>query len=160
MKSLTSPEIPKRTTHCGRCGELFAPGMEVYSWLHENNEHQINRNDYCAACWQEIQLEVCSKPESKGYWKSKIESKKVSPASSRVGRALQLLRELKNNPEGSAEELFVLCLFLAHARQLALQQGRIRIKQALHAAGPFRAGDGADARALAGRTRGRARAPR
>jgi len=96
--------------------------MEVYSWLHENNEHQIGRNDYCAACWQEIQLEVCSKPESKGYWKSKIESKKVSPASSRVGRALQLLRELKNNSESSAEELFVLCLFLAHARQLALRQ--------------------------------------
>ena len=36
-----------------------------------------------------------------------------------------------------------------HARQLALQQGRVRIKQAFHAAGPFRAGDGADTNALA-----------
>ena len=35
-----------------------------------------------------------------------------------------------------------------HARQLALQQGRVRIEQPLHAAGPFRAGEGADTNAL------------
>lgn len=122
MKSLTTPEIPKRTVHCCHRGEPFIPGMDVYSWLYEKEDHQIGRSDYCTACWQELHREVCSKPESKGYWKSKIEPKIISPASSRIGRALNLLKELRENPTSPVDEIFVLCLFLSHARQLALRQ--------------------------------------
>ena len=67
-------------------------------------------------------LHLSDKAETRGYWKSKIEPRKSPPESSRIGRALKLLKELKAQPDANEEEIFVLCLFLSHARQLALRQ--------------------------------------
>lgn len=122
MKSLLQLEIPKRTTHCSLHGEHLVPGMEVYSLLYDNEENRVCRSDYCAACWERNHEVFCTKPESRGYWKSKIEPRKQSQESSRTGRALALLKELVKIPESCAEEIFVLSLFLSHARQLALRQ--------------------------------------
>lgn len=122
MKSINQLEIPKRSVHCLHKGEHFIPGMEIYSLIHENEEHQLGRADYCAACWQEIHRTLSAKAETRGYWKSKIEPRKNTPESSRIGRALKLLKELKAQPDANEEEIFVLCLFLSHARQLALRQ--------------------------------------
>lgn len=122
MKSLNQLEIPKRSVHCLHKGEHFIPGMEVYSLIHEEEGRHFGRNDYCAACWPEVHHAVCSKPESRGYWKSKIEPRKLAPESTRTARALKLLKELLGHPESQADEIFVLCLFLSHARQIALRQ--------------------------------------
>lgn len=104
-------------------GEAFKPEMEITSFIYEDREqNQIVRRDYCMNCWLSISREVCSNPNSRGYWKSKIEAKKEAPPSSRTGRALQLLREMIQNPESSPDEIFVLALFLSHARQLVLRQ--------------------------------------
>lgn len=111
MKPLNQLEIPKRSVQCLHKGEHFTPGMDIISFIHEEGEHhQLARNDYCRTCWQEISQSVCSKPESRGYWKSKIEPRKQTQESSRTSRALLLLKEMIRQPETQAEEIFVLSL--------------------------------------------------
>lgn len=122
MKALNQLEIPKRSFHCFHKKEPLLPGMEIISLIYEDENQEIGRHDYCAACWPEAQAIEGSKPETRGYWKSKIEPKKIVPESTRVGRGLSLLKEMLKTPEADAEEVFVLCLFLSHARQLALRQ--------------------------------------
>jgi uncharacterized protein YxeA len=121
MNSLFKLEIPKRNAYCSHGGERLLPGMEIYSLILEGNAQRLARRDFCCACWQQVQgegggLEPCS------YWKSKIEQRKSVVASSRIERALTLLRDLQQASEQQEAEIFVLCLFLSHARQLALRQ--------------------------------------
>lgn len=116
MKALHQLEIPKRSGHCAHKAEQLVAGMEITSLIFENENQELGRRDFCPTCWQEMQEREAAKPETKGYWKAKIEPKKISPEKSRIGRALELLKEAQG------EELFVLCLFLSHARQLALRK--------------------------------------
>lgn len=122
MKGLNQLEIPKRGAHCFNKQEPLAPGMDIYSFLHEQEENQLARNDYCPACWHDLHATLLAQPNCKGYWKSKIELKKQQPESTRTARALLLLKDLLGKPDSSPEEIFVLALFLAHARLLALRQ--------------------------------------
>ena len=118
MNSLFQLDIPKRSTHCSHQGERLLPGMDIYSLLFEE-EHNFKRKDFCATCWTQIE----KGPDShRGYWKSKIESKKSLTETSRAARALTLLQELLHTPDPDEAEIFVLSLFLARARQLALRQ--------------------------------------
>jgi hypothetical protein len=118
MNSLFQLDIPKRSTHCGHQGERLLPGMDIYSLLLEG-EQDFKRRDFCATCWTQIEKE----PDShRGYWKSKIEPKKPATEISRPARALALLQELLNTADPDEAEIFVLSLFLARARQLALRQ--------------------------------------
>lgn len=121
MNSLFQLEIPKRNTHCAEQGERLSAGMEIYSLLIEGETKELTRRDFCSACWTNRQIQE-AKEASFGHWKSKIEQRKTSSESSRVGRALILLRELLQTTDPQEAEIFVLCLFLAHARQLALRQ--------------------------------------
>lgn len=121
MNSLFQIEIPKRSVHCFHQGEHLLPGMEIYSLLLEDESQQLVRRDFCTACWGEVSG-IEEKKATQGYWKSKIELRKVAPESSRVGRALNLLRELRQAPEPCEGEIFILCLFLARARQIVLRQ--------------------------------------
>jgi hypothetical protein len=118
MKPLFPFEIPRRSTHCSQQGEKLFPGMEVYSTLLEDNG-QISRRDFCPSCWLNSQ----QKGEIKSsYWKSIIEVKEVRQSSHSIyQKAWNLLYELQKDPQKEAE-LFVLCIFLAHARQLILRQ--------------------------------------
>ncbi len=75
---------------------------------------------FCAGCWEKMQKEK-HLPVNRGYWKSKIESKRAL-VSSRVERALVLLRDLLKASPLDEAEIYVLSLFLAHARQVALRQ--------------------------------------
>lgn len=123
MKALNQLEIPKRSPQCAHNKEPLTGGMDIISFIYEEgDQHQLARSDYCTTCWQAVSQEVASKPHSRGYWKSKIEVRKQSAESSRTGKALQLLREMIQNPESSLEEIFVLALFLSHARQLLMRQ--------------------------------------
>lgn len=121
MNTLFKLDIPKRSLHCSCLGERLQPGMEIYSLLLDDEPQRMARRDYCSVCWKQVQADGILK-SSRGYWKSKIEEKKAPAESSRVERALALLRELIQAPETHQAEIFVLSLFLAHARQLALRQ--------------------------------------
>jgi hypothetical protein len=121
MNSLFQLEIPKRQTHCSHQRERLLPGMEIYSQLSENEKEGFDRHDFCSSCWTDLQ-EKSQKVNSQIYWKSKIEPRKKHRESSRFSRALTLLREMQNASEPQEGEMFVLCLFLSRARQIALRQ--------------------------------------
>lgn len=123
MNSLFQLEIPKRSALCTHQGERLIPGMEIYSLLMEDADTQrLARRDFCSACWTQVQIAQCEQPLARGYWKSKIEKRKIAEGASRVERAIALLRTLQQSNETQELEIFVLCLFLSHARQLALRQ--------------------------------------
>jgi hypothetical protein len=123
MNSLFQLEIPKRNGQCAHQGERLLPGMDIYSLLvEEGEETRLARRDFCSACWTQVRDIQCEQPSARGYWKSKIEKRKAVEGSSRVERALILLRNLLQSPEPQEAEIFVLCLFLSHARQIALRQ--------------------------------------
>jgi len=122
MNSLLQFDIPRRNTQCTHLGERLLPGMEIFSLLVEEKGVRLARHDYCLSCWNQVRDKQCEQPVSHGYWKSTIEKRKVAEGSSRIERALLLLRELQQSPDSKEEEVFILCLFLSHARQLALRQ--------------------------------------
>lgn len=95
--------------------------MDYYSLLLEDEEQKLIRKDFCSTCWSE-RLAKNEFPNNKGYWKSKIEIKKEINAKSRIDRALILLKNLMQNQKDHESELFVLAMFLAHARRLALRK--------------------------------------
>lgn len=123
MNSLFQLDIPKRSAQCAHQGERLLPGMEIFSLLLEDKDtDRLTRRDFCSACWTHVRHAEGEQPTSRGYWKSKIEKQKTAEGSSRVERAFVLLRSLQPASEGKEEEIFVLCLFLSHARQLALRR--------------------------------------
>ncbi|MFI0434497.1 MAG: hypothetical protein ACH350_02060 [Parachlamydiaceae bacterium] len=124
MNSLFHVDIPKRSSLCAHSGERLLPGMEIYSLLFEDqNSSHLSRRDYCLTCWHTLEEKSSSQSPVRGYWKSKIEIRKEGEeGSTRIERALALLRRLEQMPEPAEAEMFVLCLFLSHARQIALRQ--------------------------------------
>jgi hypothetical protein len=122
MKSLFQIEIPKRNSHCSQNGERLAPGMEVYSLVCEDEAEVLARRDYCPSCWPQVEIGKERKEESLNYWKSKIEKRKIINEPSRIARAMLLFRELLQSSPPQEEEIYILCIFLSHARQLALRQ--------------------------------------
>jgi hypothetical protein len=121
MNSLIKIEIPKRGIHCALRGERLLPGMEIYSLLSEDHDERLTRRDFCSVCWKMVRETEGGHHFARGYWKSKIEKQKPSEGSQRVERAFSLLLALQNDPEPREAEIFVLSLFLAHARHLALR---------------------------------------
>jgi hypothetical protein len=120
MNSLFQLDIPKRNAACFAKGERLIPDMEVVSLLIETETRTVTRRDFCLACWAELPQE--SIKEAQGYWKSKIERKERPQSSNRVERALHLLQQSLKDAEPDEVEIFVLSLFLAHARQLILRK--------------------------------------
>ncbi len=122
MNSLIQISIPKRTSACAEQGEKLLAGMEIYSLITEGSTEQLSRKDYCLGCWNKMFDSVKVNPMTKGYWKSKIEIKKEIEGTNRIERALSLLRSWRDVRDPNEEEIFVLCLFLSRARQIALRQ--------------------------------------
>jgi hypothetical protein len=122
--SLHQIEIPRRNSSCFKGGECLNSGMEYYSLLSHHDEQAVKRCDFCVSCWQKFSEEA---DLTKGvvYWKSRIEIKKdaeVTQEQSKMGKALSLLRTLLQEQHQQEEEIFVLALFLAHARRLILRK--------------------------------------
>lgn len=123
MNSLFQLDIPKRKGLCSYQGERLLPGMDIYSLLVEKKDtSQLERRDFCSDCWAQVRHLQCADRTAQGYWRSKIEKKKGAAGSTRVDLALILLIKLKEAQEVNEAELFVLCLFLSHARKIALRQ--------------------------------------
>lgn len=123
MKTSLQLEIPKRSLSCCHKGEKFLPGTDYFSLIQEDEKQKIKRQDFCAACWQELILAHSETPSFRGYyWKSKIEKKNAATPSSRTERALKLFKSLIIEASPPEEELFVLVLLLAHLRRLVCRK--------------------------------------
>jgi hypothetical protein len=120
MTPLLHIQIPKRQAHCHKGKERLLPGTDYYSLLKEGDESML-RQDFCPHCWTTLAEE--ERQQAFSYWKSHIEEKKESiPFQTRPLRALAVLKNLLFQPDGNSAELFVLALYLAHARQLILRK--------------------------------------
>ena len=82
------------------------------------------RQDFCQACWEKsVRAETLK--SGKTHWKSKVITKKKDPitAQNRDERVLELLKELIGlDSEEARQESFMLALFLARRRIVALRQ--------------------------------------
>ncbi|MBA3723065.1 MAG: hypothetical protein H0W88_11795 [Parachlamydiaceae bacterium] len=121
MNSLFQIDIPKRSLQCFKGQERLSTGSEYYSLLVEDAEKKIIRQDYCPICWNEVKDQL---PKGYSHWlsRSEIKQEPVDEQSNRVTRALILLKQLIRQPDANESELFVLALFLAHARKLILRR--------------------------------------
>ncbi|MCE2983466.1 MAG: hypothetical protein LW832_07865, partial [Parachlamydia sp.] len=117
---LNKIEIPKRSQTCAGNGEKIGPGMQYYSSLMVNEASETIRQDYCPACWQD--RKEAEGFASKGFWRSKVDAKEPVAAAPRIDQALVLLRSLINQEEGHADEIFMLALYLCHAKKLVLRK--------------------------------------
>jgi len=123
MKPLFQTEIPKRNTCCAHLGEPLISGMEIYSLLIEDDQtEKLSRRDYCSVCWNSLKGKQENPAPLKSYWKSKIEKKRAAEGTARTERAYSLLRALLQEGEAEEKKIFVLCLFLSHARKIVLRQ--------------------------------------
>jgi hypothetical protein len=116
--------IPKRGTHCVKGGELLSAGTEYHSILVEEGSGEIQRQDYCDLCWKEVGM--AASEQARSSWRSRVPSRKEvldkTALLDRDARALHILREILDSPTvADLEEAFVLALYLARRRQIALR---------------------------------------
>ncbi len=115
--------IPRRSSSCYEGKELLTPGMEYYSIIQEDGSSgQLIRKDYCAGCWSKM---GSTHKGEHPFWKGRISDKKENsqPPLDRNEKALELLKSAlsEEGPE-SQVEAFVLAVFLARNKKLALRQ--------------------------------------
>lgn len=122
MKSLFQVELPRRAPVCAKGNEPLLPQMDYYSTLIKDEEKGFVRQDFCPACWEMFVKQEAVK-QGHSYWKSKVLPKKplVITAQNRDERVFELLKESLASEELAAE-CFVLALYLARRRLIALRQ--------------------------------------
>ncbi len=124
MRSLFQIEIPKRAHVCAKGNEALLPEMDYFSTLVKDEEKGFLRQDFCVSCWEMFMKEE-SIHQGRSHWKSKVFPKKEIriTAENRDERVLELLKEtLAKSSEEDAAESFVLALYLARRRLIALRQ--------------------------------------
>ena len=123
MKNPFQLEIPRRSNICSAGKEPLQTGMDYYSILDEDEEGNWSRQDFCAACWEKFARNEALN-NTLSHWKSKVPNKKASELpTDRSERAFVLLKEaLARNAPEDREEAFVLALFLARNKKLALRE--------------------------------------
>lgn len=126
MVTLSYPyfiEIPKSSHICSKGSEPLA-GSEYYSALFENDEVGcLDRKDFCLNCWKVfIQEEAFS--QTKSFWKSRMPEKgPEKPPKNRQEHVFASLETLlKQDSDESRRLAYMLTLFLARQRLLALRQ--------------------------------------
>lgn len=119
MHPIFKLEIPKRLTLCCLQGERFLGGIDIHSALYEDESGKWTRKDFCPACWEQMESQL---PSGRIAWKSKNDKKEKPPLSGKIQSAFQLFRQFIDSPENMENEIFVLGLFLAHAKQLIFRK--------------------------------------
>jgi len=118
-------EIPRRNGLCAHCQQPLQPGTPYFSvLLDETKEGVYTRLDYKADCWKQEGLQQ-SYQKARSIWKAKVPLKKdlSELPKQRDARALFLLKEsLANHAPESYAESFVLSLYLARRRKIAMRQ--------------------------------------
>ncbi len=114
MKPIIHYDIPRRANVCSQGQEPLKPGMTYHTMLEESPEGEIVRKDFCIECWN-----------SKSFsgtvnWKSAI-PKPLKPAITPAARDESSMILLKNG-ECDSEEAFVLALYLARRKKIALRK--------------------------------------
>jgi hypothetical protein len=123
MRTLFKVELPKREACCRKGGEPFAAGDECYSVISEGEGDDFRRDDYCPTCWEaeKIDLETCIT-----HWKAKVpmrESERKECFQTKEEKALELLKtSLQSGEEGDSHQAFILALFLARQKVVALRK--------------------------------------
>lgn len=119
MNPFLQLDIPKRSLACEKGGERLTPGTEYFSLITDGENDTIVRHDFCSKCWIPPQVD-----KKQTYWKSSIEAKteNLPGSQSRIEKALTLLKKLLLEPQGKENEIFVLAIYLAHARKLTLRK--------------------------------------
>lgn len=125
-KTLFQIEIPRRNTQCFHAKETFTASMAFFSLLIEDPEQGTIRRDYCQNCWN-LSEHNALRTGDHTFWKGKV-PQKVDAArlpTDQNERVFYLLREaLLSDDLIKHEEAFVLALFLARRRLIALRQER------------------------------------
>jgi len=123
MSSQIQINIPKRGKICIAGQEVLSPGMEYFSLLIENKTDGIERQDFCAVCWNKSNVEQEKKTFQK-HWKSKVPTKRQAIVP--LNRDEQILSLLKSTLQGTnlkdLEMSFVLALYLARKRFMLLRK--------------------------------------
>lgn len=124
--NLNSPfaiEIPRRALTCCGCQKPFIGGEEYHTALVEgSDELPLERKDFCLDCWKK---DTNKHSETKSTWKSIVPKKKEESdlPKQKDERALYLLKEsIALNTDAGNEEAFILALYLARKRIIALRQ--------------------------------------
>lgn len=119
MNPLFRIEVPRRAPACGNCKKILVVGDSYYSVLSLQEKDFPVRIDYCQECWQEHLGK-----NALGSWKGKVPPKNEKRKTvDRNAKALELLKaSLKKEALADQEEAFVLSLYLARNRQIALRK--------------------------------------
>lgn len=125
MTKVFQIEIPRRSKKCAKGEEEFAPGDHYFSILIDNQENGFCRSDFCIDCWEIAKLERVDQIDS--YWKSRVSSissmRNMEIQRTRDEKAFDLLRQaLQNETLEGEEDAFLLALYLARRRLLALRK--------------------------------------
>lgn len=115
MKQIIGIEIPRRNPLCTKGQEPFQPGVPYLSFLTESPKGLV-RSDFCEKCWGS-DLPAGSVAEWRG--RVPLKTEKQAPVN-RNERALELLKLALH--EQNKEEAFILGLYLARNRVLALRK--------------------------------------
>jgi hypothetical protein len=126
LKTFIQKEIPKRKPTCSIGQEPFLKGMDYYSYIEEDEKGKWLRNDFCSPCWEKFSLQKKNNDQQSkvNYWKSKICEKPFSkePLSFNE-KALKLLATaILLDSQESNEEAFILALYLARNKKLAMRK--------------------------------------
>lgn len=133
-KSAFQIEIPRRAHACCECEQEFLPATEYHSAITEvepdpesesqTEEGESQRFDYCPACWEKLGCPA----NGRTHWRGKMPKKreKKEPVN-RDDQAFELLRAaLDGDDDASRSEAFVLALFLARRKVLAMRKEKLR----------------------------------
>ncbi|HRD56357.1 MAG TPA: hypothetical protein PLC42_08185 [Parachlamydiaceae bacterium] len=120
-------QIPKRNALCSLNQEALTAGMSYYSCLSESGDL---RRDFCTDCWKQF-----SKTEEGSqavrYWKSKVPLKKTKALlpQDKDAHIFAHFKKMLKDPKEFDEERFVLSLYLARRRLIALRKEEIQDDQ-------------------------------
>ncbi len=106
--------IPRRSNRCAKGDDPFVPSTSYYSLVEEGEKGELERRDYCEACWKGVDK------DGRTYWKGRVPEKKERAKYadlSRDARALALLRDALKG-ESTQDEAFVLALYLQRQKKL------------------------------------------
>ena len=120
MIFLNHYQIPRRNKNCSGNQEPLTTGSVVYSFIMETNEGLFKRMDFCEACWKSY-LNTRQDISRLNYWRYIQQAVKENPKTGRTQATLNLLQEMLDEEVKAKDEIYVLTLFLQHARKLILR---------------------------------------
>lgn len=123
------PVIPRRSRKCVRGEEPLLPGAPYFSRITISREEEVERSDFCLACWEKEP--ACPDAVS---WKGDVPKKNAKEkAEDKAEGWLEALREALAAEEADApKEALLIALFLKR-KKLLLEKGELKGKMIFEA---------------------------